>query len=47
MLRCAAGSTTCTALTTGTNQYLSAVWGTDANNIYAVGNGGTVLRRLP
>jgi alpha-tubulin suppressor-like RCC1 family protein len=31
-------------MTSGTTQWLNAVWGTSGSDIYAVGNGGTILR---
>ena len=44
VLRCMAGSSTCTMLTSGTTQNLISVWGSDAGNVYVVGTSGAILR---
>jgi photosystem II stability/assembly factor-like uncharacterized protein len=44
VVRCAAGSATCSVLTSGTNENLYRVWGLDRRNTYIVGAGGTILR---
>jgi len=36
--------TTWTGQTSGTTNFLHGVWGTDANNVWAVGATGTILR---
>ena len=44
VVRCSAGSTSCTVLTSGTNETLYRVWGLDRRNTYIVGAKGTILR---
>ena len=46
-LRCAASTGSCVTEATGTELNLSRIFGLNANNIYAVGEYGAILRRAP